>query len=156
MVSMQRPCAHAETDASLVAGPGRTLTSVRPLLPTRRTGRAAARPGRNLLHQPSAASRNQTHFLNMRKQRQQSDGRYKMILCSLRFLLFNKIFLKWQDFTVLDCGDQERADFDRLAPHYGWMERLLAGRKLQRCRAAFLQTIPAPRRALVAGPAAGS
>ena len=103
----------------------------------------------------SAASRNQTQLLNMRKQRQRSDGRNKMGLCSLRFLLFNKIFLKWQDFTVLDCGDQERADFDRLAPHYGWMERLLAGRKLQRCRAAFLQTIPAPRRALVAGPGHG-
>jgi len=101
MVSMQRPCAHAETDARLVAGPGRTLTSVRPLLLTRRTGRAEARPWRNLLHQPSAASRNQTRFLNMRKQRQRSDGRYKMILCSLRFLLFNKILLKWQDFTVL-------------------------------------------------------
>jgi len=106
---MQRPCAHAETDASLVAGPGRTLTSVRPLLPTRRTGRAAARPGRNLLHQPSAASRNQTHFLNMRKQRQQSDGRYKMILCSLRFLLFNKILLKWQDFTVLHSKGTHRS-----------------------------------------------
>jgi hypothetical protein len=24
-----------------------------------------------------------------------------MILCSLRFLLLNKILLKWQDFTVL-------------------------------------------------------
>jgi ubiquinone/menaquinone biosynthesis C-methylase UbiE len=35
------------------------------------------------------------------------------------------------------------------------MERLLAGRKLQQCRAAFLQTIPAPRHALVAGPGHG-
>ena len=48
-------------------------------------------------------------------------------------------------------GEEERADFDRIAPHYGWMEKLLAGRKLQRCRAAFLQAIPPPRRALVAG-----
>jgi ubiquinone/menaquinone biosynthesis C-methylase UbiE len=51
---------------------------------------------------------------------------------------------------------EERADFDRLAPHYGWMERLLAGRKLQRCRAAFLQAIPPPRRALVAGQGHGA
>jgi len=29
--------------------------------------------------------------------------------------------------------------FDRLAPHYSWMEWLLAGRKLQICRTAFLQ-----------------
>jgi ubiquinone/menaquinone biosynthesis C-methylase UbiE len=43
------------------------------------------------------------------------------------------------------------ADFDWLAPHYRWMEWLLAGRKLQRCRAAFLPAIPAPRRALVVG-----
>jgi hypothetical protein len=98
---MQRPCAHAETDARLVAGQGRTLTSVPPRLLTRRTGRAEPRPWRNLLHQPSAASRNQTRFLNMREQRQRSDGRYKMILCSLRFLLFNKILLKRHDFTVL-------------------------------------------------------
>lgn len=28
--------------------------------------------------------------------------------------------------------------FDRLAPHYRWMELLLAGNKLQRCRTAFL------------------
>jgi hypothetical protein len=45
MVSMQRPCAHAEADARLVAGPGRTLTSVRPLLLTRRSGRAEPKPG---------------------------------------------------------------------------------------------------------------
>jgi SAM-dependent methyltransferase len=50
-----------------------------------------------------------------------------------------------------ECGAEDRADFDGLAPIYGWMERLLAGRKLQRCRTAFLQSIPAPRRALVAG-----
>ena len=28
--------------------------------------------------------------------------------------------------------------FDRLAPHYRWMELVLAGEKLQRCRTAFL------------------
>jgi SAM-dependent methyltransferase len=53
-------------------------------------------------------------------------------------------------------ADEQRADFDRLAPHYGWMERLLAGRKLQRCRAAFLWAIPPPRRALVAGQGHGA
>jgi len=41
--------------------------------------------------------------------------------------------------------------FDLLAPHYRWMERLLAGSKLQRCRTAFLNSIPPPRRALLIG-----
>lgn len=41
--------------------------------------------------------------------------------------------------------------FDRLAPHYRWMERVLAGSKLQHCRIAFLDTIPAPRRVLLLG-----
>lgn len=41
--------------------------------------------------------------------------------------------------------------FDRLAPHYRWMESLLAGGKLQRCRTAFIRDIPAPRRVLMMG-----
>jgi len=41
--------------------------------------------------------------------------------------------------------------FDRLAPHYRWMERLLAGEKLQRCRTAFLHTVPRPQRVLMLG-----
>jgi ubiquinone/menaquinone biosynthesis C-methylase UbiE len=45
----------------------------------------------------------------------------------------------------------ETADFDWLAPHYRWMEWLLAGTKLRRCRAAFLPAIPSPCRALVVG-----
>jgi hypothetical protein len=59
----------------------------------------------------SAASRNQTHFLNMRKRRQRSDERYKMSLCSLRFLLFKKILLKWQDFKVLQCKETQQSKF---------------------------------------------
>lgn len=41
--------------------------------------------------------------------------------------------------------------FDRLAPHYRWMEWLLAGGKLHRCRTAYLGEITAPRRALLLG-----
>jgi SAM-dependent methyltransferase len=41
--------------------------------------------------------------------------------------------------------------FDRLAPHYRWMEWLLAGRKLQRCRTTFLDTLPRARHALLLG-----
>ena len=63
-------------------------------------------------------------------------------------------FLCWRHFY--DLSEKATADFDRLAPHYGWMESLLAGRKLQRCRAAFLHAIPPPRRALVAGPGRGA
>jgi ubiquinone/menaquinone biosynthesis C-methylase UbiE len=43
------------------------------------------------------------------------------------------------------------ANFDWLAPHYRWMEWILAGPKLQRCRAAFLNGLPAPRHALIVG-----
>jgi ubiquinone/menaquinone biosynthesis C-methylase UbiE len=41
--------------------------------------------------------------------------------------------------------------FDRLAPHYRWMEFVLAGEKLQRCRTAFLDRIPAARNILLVG-----
>lgn len=41
--------------------------------------------------------------------------------------------------------------FDLLARHYRWMEWALAGRKLQRCRTAFLERVKSPRRALLAG-----
>jgi ubiquinone/menaquinone biosynthesis C-methylase UbiE len=43
------------------------------------------------------------------------------------------------------------ANFDWMAPHYRWMESVLAGPKLQRCRAAYLDAVPAPRRALIVG-----
>lgn len=41
--------------------------------------------------------------------------------------------------------------FDRLAPHYRWMELILAGEKLQRCRTAFLEELPAARNILLLG-----
>ena len=41
--------------------------------------------------------------------------------------------------------------FDRLAPHYCWMEWVLAGGKLQRCRTTFIGGIPAPREVLMMG-----
>jgi ubiquinone/menaquinone biosynthesis C-methylase UbiE len=46
---------------------------------------------------------------------------------------------------------ERRSTFDGLAPHYRWMERVLAGAKLQRCRVAFLDSIPEPRHALLVG-----
>ncbi|MCU0750667.1 MAG: class I SAM-dependent methyltransferase, partial [Akkermansiaceae bacterium] len=42
-------------------------------------------------------------------------------------------------------------NFDRLAPCYRALEFLAAGNQLQRCRTAFLDSIPAPRRVLIAG-----
>lgn len=41
--------------------------------------------------------------------------------------------------------------FDRLAPHYRWMERLLAGEKLQSCRTTFLQEVTAAQNVLILG-----
>jgi ubiquinone/menaquinone biosynthesis C-methylase UbiE len=41
--------------------------------------------------------------------------------------------------------------FDALAPHYRWMEFVLAGEKLQRCRTAFLDRISTPENVLIWG-----
>lgn len=41
--------------------------------------------------------------------------------------------------------------FDRLAPHYTWMETLLAGRRLQRARVAWLDALDSCERVLIAG-----
>jgi ubiquinone/menaquinone biosynthesis C-methylase UbiE len=41
--------------------------------------------------------------------------------------------------------------FDALAPHYRWMEFLLAGEKLQRCRTAFLDQVSNARNVLILG-----
>ena len=45
--------------------------------------------------------------------------------------------------------------FDWIAPHYRWLEPLLAGRKLQRCRVAWLGEVRACRRVLVVGEGPG-
>ena len=42
-------------------------------------------------------------------------------------------------------------NFDRIAPHYLWLEMLCAGPLLQRCRTAFLDEMPSPRHALIVG-----
>jgi len=52
--------------------------------------------------------------------------------------------LKWY-------GPGTSMGFDLLAPFYRRMEWVLAGRKLQRCRVAFLPSLPPPRRALLIG-----
>lgn len=41
--------------------------------------------------------------------------------------------------------------FDLLAPHYRWLEIILAGEKLHRCRTAFLDEIPAAQNILLLG-----
>ena len=41
--------------------------------------------------------------------------------------------------------------FDRLAPHYRWMECVVAGNKLQRCRTAFLSRVKEARNVLILG-----
>lgn len=41
--------------------------------------------------------------------------------------------------------------FDTLAPVYRWMELLLAGRKLHRCRCAFLKEVTSPLHVLMLG-----
>ena len=41
--------------------------------------------------------------------------------------------------------------FDLLAPHYRWMEAVLAGSKLQRCRTAFIDEVQDARHALIVG-----
>jgi SAM-dependent methyltransferase len=41
--------------------------------------------------------------------------------------------------------------FDLLAPHYGWMEAVLAGPRLQRCRTTWIDRLAGCRHLLVAG-----
>jgi SAM-dependent methyltransferase len=41
--------------------------------------------------------------------------------------------------------------FDVLAPHYRWMEMVLAGSKLQRCRTAFLNQVRGAKKVLIVG-----
>src|SRR5215469_5978584 len=41
--------------------------------------------------------------------------------------------------------------FDVLAPHYRWMEFVLAGKKLQRCRTAFLSQVADRQNVLLVG-----
>ena len=41
--------------------------------------------------------------------------------------------------------------FDRLAPHYTWMETVLAGPRLQQCRIAWLEHLSGCERILIAG-----
>ncbi len=45
--------------------------------------------------------------------------------------------------------------FDRIAPYYNWMESLLAGGLMQRCRTAFIPQTLECRRALLAGEGTG-
>ncbi len=45
--------------------------------------------------------------------------------------------------------------FDRIAPHYRWMEAVLAGGKMQRCRVAWLDAVRDCRRVLVLGEGPG-
>ena len=45
--------------------------------------------------------------------------------------------------------------FDLLAPHYLWMEKILAGEKLQRCRTTFLDDVLHARRVLICGEGSG-
>lgn len=45
--------------------------------------------------------------------------------------------------------------FDRLAPHYRWMEWVLAGEKLQRCRTAYLDRLSGATNLLMAGEGPG-
>jgi ubiquinone/menaquinone biosynthesis C-methylase UbiE len=41
--------------------------------------------------------------------------------------------------------------FDTLAPHYRWLEQVLAGNKLQHCRTAFLDQVLGSKNVLIAG-----
>jgi ubiquinone/menaquinone biosynthesis C-methylase UbiE len=41
--------------------------------------------------------------------------------------------------------------FDRVAPHYRWLETVAFGQQLQQARIAFVRQLDAPRRALVVG-----
>lgn len=51
----------------------------------------------------------------------------------------------------IDMSSFDVARFDVLAPHYDWMEAVLAGRKLERCREALIGYLPEVRNVLLVG-----
>src|SRR5579862_4048205 len=50
-----------------------------------------------------------------------------------------------------DSSSGVSMSFDRLAPHYRWLEIVLAGEKLQHCRTAFLSQIRDAHDVLILG-----
>ena len=52
---------------------------------------------------------------------------------------------------MLVAGTSRYVSFERLAPHYTWMERVLAGSRLQRCRVAWLEELAGCENLLIAG-----
>jgi ubiquinone/menaquinone biosynthesis C-methylase UbiE len=74
--------------------------------------------------------------------------------------LFRRATGDWLDVVAYAAGAiiaggwwtlAERPGFDVLAPHYTWLERFLAGPRLQRCRTAWFDELHGARRMLVAG-----
>ncbi|SDR97450.1 class I SAM-dependent methyltransferase [Opitutus sp. GAS368] len=75
-------------------------------------------------------------------------------------LLFKSATGDWWDVVTYAVGAviaggwwtlASRPGFDLLAPHYTWMEKVLAGPRLQRCRTAWIDELAGTRRLLVAG-----
>ena len=73
-------------------------------------------------------------------------------------LLFKSAVGDWYDVLAYGCGAvlagcwwNISLSFDLLAPHYGWMETLLAGPRLQRCRTTWIAELAGCRHLLVAG-----
>src|SRR3954471_14199239 len=61
--------------------------------------------------------------------------------------------------SLLDGGGMRHATlrrgFDLLAPHYRWMERVLAGSQLQKCRTRYVSAIADAKRILLLGEGPG-
>jgi len=73
-------------------------------------------------------------------------------------LLFQRAVADWHDIIAYAVGAlvaglwwSRPIGFDFLAPHYSWMETLLAGKKLHLCRTTFLAELPPRQHALLAG-----
>lgn len=75
-------------------------------------------------------------------------------------LLFKTAVGDWMDVVAYAGGAivagvwwsyARRTGFDRLAPHYDWMEKFLAGPRLQRCRTTWIDQLAGCRRILVVG-----
>lgn len=74
-------------------------------------------------------------------------------------LLLSRAVADWHDVAAYAAGavlagfwwNRPPASFDLLAVPYGWMETILAGKKLHRCRIAHLDKLPPCENALLAG-----
>src|SRR3974390_1877768 len=66
-------------------------------------------------------------------------------------MLWERWALDFGGIATSSFSERSRMSFDLLAPHYRWMECILAGNKMQSCRTAFLRELSHCQKVLIVG-----